>query len=67
MSKVKVQTDYVKIGVIAKKYDVSTKTVKRWTEKKVIPFLQVENGHYRYDVDDVEKTMKNRHYMRPIQ
>jgi hypothetical protein len=43
---------------IAKKYDVTVRTVDRWTKDRLIPSIKLGPRCTRFEWDDVEKAVK---------
>jgi len=40
---------------VASYYAVSMPTISEWRKKKIIPFIKLTNGTFRYDIAEVRK------------
>lgn len=54
---------YISTGRAAKMFGVNTKTIVRWAERGMLPYIKTLGGHYRFDQEDIEQlrqAMENR-------
>lgn len=45
----------LKVSDVAKQLGVSTRTVQRWSDKKIIKAIILPSGHRRFDESEIQK------------
>lgn len=51
----KLISTYLKVSDVAKQLGVSSRTVQRWADKKIIKAVVLPSGHRRFDESEIKK------------
>lgn len=51
----KLVSTYLKVSDVAKQLGVSSRTIQRWADKKIIKAVVLPSGHRRFDEAEIKK------------
>jgi len=51
---------------LAKELSVSSRTIDKWVEKRLIPFIQFSPGFNRFEIEAVLETIKEKFQILPL-